>query len=83
MSVYRPRKLVEGYKVDVKYAGLTLVAVPKQKLTEECEVQFESKSMVITKGKTELKTVSFPQRFGTGEYTLCYFKWEPTQDTLF
>ena len=83
MSTYKPRKLIEGWRVDPKFAGTTMVAVPKKKLGEDFSVSFKNNVMEIKEGIEPLQEISFPQKFGAGEYTLCYFKWEPQTTTLF
>lgn len=76
MKTYRPKALIPGYKLDAE-KDAQYIAVPKQKLTEACVVEYSGRVQIIKREDRPVKEISFPNKFGPGEYTLAYFKWSP------
>lgn len=78
MKSYKIKKLIDGWRVDKKFTGKTVVAVPEQKLTSDCKVIFGSEAMVIRRpGQEPLMRIAFKDKYNRGVYTLCYFEWMP------
>jgi hypothetical protein len=72
---YKAKSLIEGFKVDNKFVGKKLVAVPLNKSNIGNLIFVGNQLMRI---RTEpLKHLTFEDKFGRGTYTLCYFEWKP------
>jgi hypothetical protein len=72
---YKAKTLIDGFKVDNELIGKKLVAVPLNKSYVGNMIFVGNQIMRI---KTEpLKQIMFPDKFGRGSYTLCYFEWQP------
>jgi hypothetical protein len=81
MGTYRIKKLIEGYKVKIEFAGKQMVAVPGQKFTNG-KIYIEHKNGFMKVWKDQSLCVNtFNDRYGRGQYTLYYYIWEPTQQT--
>lgn len=76
-KIYAPKILINGYKLGVTYGGKTLVAIPENKVKEGCMVFFGGKVLDIQPGAKPLEARTFKDKFGRGDYTLCYFDWNP------
>ncbi len=76
-KVYKIKKLIPGYKIDKKFAGKTLIAVPLQQLKSNSNliVKYNNETMFI-EGEP-IHELAFKDRFGRGVYILCYFEWKP------
>jgi len=76
MRNYRPKALINGYKLnldpDTKY-----IAVPKKHRKEEIMVYYQDDEMLITRSKKPEKELQFEDKFNRGKYTLQYFEWKP------
>jgi hypothetical protein len=78
MNTYKPKSLIDGYKVDHKFTGMFLIAPNTKKLTEDCKIIFQDEIMVIKKGdKPLMVSKEFSNKFGAGTYKLAYFEWNP------
>lgn len=75
---YRAKTLINGFKLGKEFGGKTFVAVPQQKLTGgPCSVIYGEERMTIPAGEAAAYKESFPDKFGRGTYTLCYYEWKP------
>ena len=77
MTIYAIKKLIDGYKLGVEFAGKTLIAVPFDKSAEGNMIAYKNQMMKL-EGEP-LKTLSFPDKFGRGSYSLCYYEWKPQE----
>ena len=78
MVKYRIKKLIDGYKVNPKYRGETLIAVPRT--TGPIEVSFDDKVMYINNWQDRLEEMEFPDKYERlKNYTLGYFYWKPNE----
>lgn len=79
MTIYRAKSLINGFKLGQVFGGLTLVAIPKHFLkTFPVCIWFQNSSMTIEQNQLPLTEKTFPDQYGRGPYTLCYFEWKPT-----
>lgn len=85
MNKYRPKKLIEGFKISPEFKGMMMIALPEKKLLEPVNVFFGSDVMKVDKGKKPLHKIEFEDKYRAGEkYKLCYFEWKPDkQEQLF
>ncbi len=74
---YKPRQLIEGYRVDKEFTGKTIVAVPEQKVASGVDVIYHDETMHITPSLPRLKEIEFTDRYGRGKYKLFYYEWKP------
>ena len=78
MKSYLLKKLIAGYKVNPKYSGIDLVALPYKYTNEKILVKHSDKKMVIDKDTPLLREQTFPDKFGRDKtYTLYYYQWQP------
>lgn len=89
---YKIRKLIDGCKIDDKFKGLTLIAIPKQKIHPALEVCYEDDIVkaymkLQNVGIVPLKEVTFNDKYGRKDdrgnlmtYTLCYYNWKPDKE---
>jgi len=72
--------LIDGYKISKEYAGKQMVAVPGSKFNEEGNTicLYKGEEMAIKKHQS-LSCRSFPNKYGSGGYTLHYYIWEPVK----
>jgi len=83
MKIYRPKNLIEGYKIGDKYKGKLVVAIPEKKFIDgSVKAIFKNKTMIITNFETPVENIAFPDRFGRGTYRLFYYIWSPTTQEL-
>ena len=81
MNNYKPKKLIDGAKVNEDLKGKKAVAVPHNKRYEDCVVIYDGEEMFIGKKEKPLEKLEFPNKYGEGYYTLHYFAWEPNRQT--
>ena len=75
MQGYKAKTLIDGFKVDNNLSGKKLIAVPLNKAIFGNLVFYGNQLMRI---KTEsLTQITFPDKYGRGAYTLCYYEWVP------
>lgn len=79
MTTYKPHKLIPGYKIDMMFASVEIVAIPETKLIDRCSVIYDSKQMVVNK-EDSIKTIFFKDKFNRQPYRLFYFVWEPDKE---
>ena len=78
MKSYLLKKLIAGYKVNPKYSGIDLVALPYKYTNEKILVKHSDKKMIIDKDTPLLREQTFPDKFGRDKtYTLYYYQWQP------
>ena len=83
MKSYLLRKLIAGYKVNPKYSGIDLVALPYKYTNEKILVKHSEKKMVIDKDTPLLREQTFPDKFGRDKtYTLYYYQWQPSKNQI-
>jgi len=67
------------YRVKTIYNGQ--VAIPYSKIeSDDCLIRYKDKNMVIKHNTVPSWIKNFKDKFGRGEYTLCYYKWEPQNE---
>jgi hypothetical protein len=81
MKLYKPKALIEGYKLGDKFAGKMYVAVPSKKVNEGYAVAFGNEVMVI-QGMEPATRLKFQDNYGRGAYWLYYFEWLPGPLTI-
>lgn len=81
MKTYKTKSLVKGFRLNEELTD-DYVAVPKQRLGEDVEVIYRDQAMVITPKDEPATEIVFSDKFGRGEYTLCYFLWKPSVQQL-
>jgi len=78
MRIYRPKKLIPGYKVDPNFKGKELIAVPEERIKEGVIVIYEGGKMFLNINSIPLKRLEFEDKFGRNKkYRLWYFEWKP------
>ena len=83
MKTYLLKKLVNGYKINPRYKGMTLVALPFKFVNEKILVKHSDKKMIIDKDTPLLREQTFPDKFGRDKtYTLYYYQWEPSKNQI-
>ena len=83
MKSYLLKKLIAGYKVNPKYSGIDLVALPYKYTNEKILVKHSDKKMVIDKDTPLLREQTFPDKFGRDKtYTLYYYQWQPNKNQI-
>lgn len=76
--IYRAKTLINGFKLGKEFGGKVFVAVPQQKLSGgPCTIICGEERMTILNGEEPATKSSFPDKFGRGTYTLCYYEWKP------
>lgn len=73
---YKPKALVDGYKLGREHSGKRFAAVPQKKAESGCIVVF-GKEFIRTAGKTPASRLSFTDKYGRGKYWLYYYEWIP------
>lgn len=81
MKLYKPKTLIDGYKLGDKYKGKTLVAVPQRKVNDGCHVAVGNEVMSL-KGKEPIERLKFNDHYGRGNYWLYYYEWLPVKLTI-
>ena len=81
MNIYRPKALIDGYKLGEEYAGKTYVAVPRQKVLRNYHVAF-GKSIIATENRKPDMRLKFADNWGRGAYWLYYYEWKPEKLTI-
>ncbi len=71
---YKAKTLVLGYKLGAEYAGKVFVAVPLEKGVVGNSISHNNELMRIKTDPVLYK--SFPDKFGRGNYSLCYYEWQ-------
>lgn len=76
-TVYKPKMLVSGYKLNLQKAA-QYVAVP-DKLVSKSDVQvvYNGTTMIIDSSCEKIKSMTFDDKYGRGRYTLDYYEWKP------
>ena len=83
MKPYLLKKLIQGYKINPRHAGFSLVALPYKYTNEKILVKYGNKTMIIDKDTPLLGEQTFPDKFGRDKvYTLYYYQWEPTKNQI-
>ena len=83
MKSYLLKKLIKGYKINPRHAGLTLVALPYKYTNEKILVKHGDKTMIIDKDTPLLREQTFADKFGRDKtYTLYYYQWEPSKNQI-
>ena len=83
MKTYLLKKLVNGYRINPKYKGMTLVALPFKFVNEKILVKHSDKKMVIDQDTQLLGSKTFEDKFGRDRnYTLFYYQWEPSKNQI-
>jgi len=72
--IYKAKTLIQGYKLGLEYAGKVFVAVPLEKALVGNTVSYKNEMMKIKNDPLFFK--SFPDKFGRGTYSLCYYEWQ-------
>lgn len=73
---YTAKKLAYGYSLGPLYAGFSYIAVPQKFVTTGVEVTYNGKQMTIKPNQLPVLKRTFPDQFGRGTYTLCYYIWD-------
>ena len=80
MKSYLLKKLIKGYKVNPRHAGLDLVALPYKYTNQKILVKHSDKKMIIDQNTPLLGSKTFEDKFGRDKtYTLYYYQWEPNK----
>ena len=83
MKSYLLKKLVNGYKINPKYKGMTLVALPFKFVNEKILVKHSDKKMIIDQDTPLLGSKTFEDKFGRDtNYTLFYYQWQPSKNQI-
>ena len=89
MKSYLLKKLIAGYKVNPRYSGLDLVALPWKYMAvamsgnEKVLIKHSDKKMIIDKDTPLLGEQTFPDKFGRDKtYTLYYYQWQPSKNQI-
>ena len=83
MKSYLLKKLIKGYKVNPRHAGLDLVALPYKYTNQKILVKHSDKKMIIDKDTPLLREQTFADKFGRDtNYTLYYYQWEPSKNQI-
>jgi hypothetical protein len=85
MNTYKPKKLINGYKIGTQFGGQQLIALPEKKVNASCEVTYSGGIMRIDRNTPFLHKLQFTDKFGRKEkYWLYYYVWKPDeQEKLF
>uniref|UniRef100_A0A6M3JIG0 Uncharacterized protein n=1 Tax=viral metagenome TaxID=1070528 RepID=A0A6M3JIG0_9ZZZZ len=81
MKIYKPKALIDGYKLGTEYKGKLYVAVPQRKVNEGYYVAFGNE-IIATKGKEPDVRLRFTDKYGRGAYWLYYYEWLPAKLTI-
>jgi len=80
---YLLKKLISGYKVNPKYKGDNLVALPFKYTNEKILVRYSDKKMIIDQDTPLLGSKTFEDKFGRDtNYTLFYYQWQPSKNQI-
>ena len=83
MKTYLLKKLVNGYKINPRYKGITLVALPFKFVNEKILIKHSDKTMIIDQDTPLLGEKTFSDKFGRDKtYTLYYYQWEPSKNQI-
>ena len=83
MKSYLLKKLIAGYKVNPRYSGLDLVALPYKYTNEKILVKHSDKKMIIDQDTELLGSRKFQDKFGRDkEYILFYYQWQPSKNQI-
>ena len=83
MKSYILKKLVNGYKINPRYKGMTLVALPFKFSNEKILIKHSDKTMIIDQDTPLLGEKTFSDKFGRDKtYTLYYYQWEPNKKQI-
>ena len=83
MKSYILKKLVNGYKINPRYKGMTLVALPFKFSNEKILIKHSDKTMIIDQDTPLLGEKTFSDKFGRDKtYTLYYYQWEPSKNQI-
>jgi len=78
MVRYRVKRLIEGFKVNPRYRGKALVAIPQT--SGPIEVNYENQVMYINNWEEKVEERVFQDKYGRRkQYTLGYFFWKPNE----
>jgi hypothetical protein len=78
MVKYKLKKLIEGWRIDKKYQGKMMVAIPR--VSGPLEINFDDEVMYINDWKDRLEERVFQDKYGRElHYTLGYFIWNPSE----
>ena len=80
MTTYRPRNLINGYKIGSQFGGMLVVALPEKKVRLGVQVIYNQAVMQITPDTPVLTSLEFEDKYGReGKYRLFYYEWRPTE----
>lgn len=78
MKKYRPKKLIPGHKVEERFKGKELIAIPLKKVLLGVEVFYQDGRMEVNNFTPCLTKLNFKDKYDRNiEYTLCYYEWKP------
>lgn len=77
VRTYKPKALIDGWKLGAEYGGKKFVAIPKQHFNNNSHVviTYDNRNVIIRNTDSPKLERTFKDKFGRGEYTLCYFEW--------
>jgi hypothetical protein len=76
MRPYKPKSLIDGYKLGKDYEGKQYVAVPERQALNRVSVVYDGKRMALPHEYVMVN--SFEDKYGRGRYKLYYYEWKPT-----
>ena len=83
MKSYLLKKLITGYKINPRHAGLTLVALPYKYTNEKILVKHSGKKMIIDQDTELLGSRTFQDKSGRDkDYILFYYQWQPSKNQI-
>ena len=83
MKSYLLKKLIAGYKVNPRYSGLDLVALPYKYTNEKILVKHGGKKMILDQDTELLGSRTFQDKFGRDkDYILFYYQWQPSKNQI-
>lgn len=74
MKIYKPKTLIDGFRLGAECAGKRYVAVPQNKVGKGYYVAIGNNVMSIVGKEPDLR-LKFPDKYGRGFYWLCYYEW--------
>ena len=75
MKVYTIKNLIQGFKVNDKFKGKTLVCCRSDR--GYTHIQYSNNIMKLGE---PLTTIPFPDKYGRGNYYLDYYEWKPVKN---
>ena len=81
MKLYKPKSLIDGFKLGDKYKGKTYVAVPQLRVEKGYSVAINNEIMSLA-GKEPVLRKEFKDQYGRQPYWLYYYEWKPEKLTI-